>query len=55
MAENNYSVVTEVGTFGDLNIDDPSVSSVKKKNEDIDHLIAESIKENATNLAEYNK
>ena len=55
MADNNYSVVTEVGTFGDINIDDPTVSSVKKKNEDIEQLIAESVKENATNLSGCNK
>lgn len=56
MSENmNYdelSIVTEVGTFGSLNIDDPTVKKIKKKkNElgvemDIDEMIRESIEHN---------
>ena len=49
--ENNkeYSIVTEVGVFGDLNIEDPTAKTVKKKNDEssIDDLIADSIKANA--------
>jgi hypothetical protein len=55
MNKNNeeYSIITEVGTFGDLNIEDPTVKSIKKKNntnyteEEIDSLIKESISNNA--------
>lgn len=48
--DNNYSVVTEVGTFGDVNIKDPTVRNVEKEN-DMDELIKQSIKENSQNLA----
>ena len=56
MIKNNeeYSIITEVGTFGDLNIDDPTVKPIKKKNntnyteEEIESLIKESINNNAT-------
>lgn len=44
------SIVTEVGTFGDLDIEDPTVKKVKKSKKEIDELIQESIKENAANL-----
>ena len=49
-----FNIVTEVGVFGDLNIEDPTVKSVKKKNnnnyteEELDALIKESINSNAT-------
>lgn len=56
MSENmNYgdlSIVTEVGNFGALNIEDPTAKKVKKKkNElgvemDIDEMIRESIEHN---------
>ena len=48
-----FNIVTEVGVFGDLNIDDPTIKSVKKKNntnytdEEIETLIRESINNNA--------
>ena len=49
-----FNIVTEVGVFGDLNIDDPTVKSIKKKNntnyteDEINELIKESINTNAT-------
>ena len=46
--------VTEVGTFGDLNIDDPTVKKTKKKKEDLDVLIENAIAENASNLSVLN-
>lgn len=56
MYKNNeeYSIITEVGVFGDLNIEDPTVKNVKKKNntdyteEEIDALIKESINANGS-------
>lgn len=51
-----YNIVTEVGVFGDLNINDPTVQSVKKKNnedstdEEIQQMISESIQTNASAL-----
>ena len=46
------SVLTEVGVFGELDIDDPTAQQLKKKKqEDIDSLIQEAITENATNLS----
>lgn len=54
MAENEkveLSFVTEVGTFGELDIDDPTIKNAKKKkNDDIEAMIAEAITENATAL-----
>ena len=51
--EHDYSIVTEVGVFGDLNIDDPTVTPVRKKGstadcseQEIDALIQESIAQN---------
>lgn len=43
-------IVGEVGIFGELNIKDPTVTTVKKKRKDIDALIEEAIKENQENL-----
>ena len=48
--ENNLHIITEVGTFGDLNIKDPTKKKVKKNNEELDVLIEESIKNNLINL-----
>jgi len=45
------SFVTEVGTFGDLDINDPTIKNAKKKkNSDIEAMIAEAITENANAL-----
>ena len=54
MDNKEYSVVTEVGVFGDLNIEDPTAKKVKKKNDEqsIDDMIAESIKTNANLINE---
>lgn len=45
-------IITEVGTFGGLNIQDPTMTEIngkKKKpnSEDVDRMIAEAITENA--------
>lgn len=45
-------IVTEVGTFGGLNIEDPTMTEIngkkKKANaDDVDRIIAEAITENA--------
>lgn len=41
---NELNIVTEVGMFGELNIEeDPTSKKVKKKNEDLDALIEEAI------------
>ena len=41
---NELNIVTEVGMFGELNIEeDPTSKRVKKKNEDLDALIEEAI------------
>jgi hypothetical protein len=47
--EGELHIVTEVGVFGDLNINDPSKKKVQKQS-DMDAAIAEAIKENAQNL-----
>lgn len=50
MAEEKQVIITEVGAFGNLNIDDPTTTDVKKKknsSEDTDAMIAEAIAENA--------
>lgn len=45
------SFVTEVGVFGDLDINDPTIKNAKKKkNDNIEEMIAEAITENANNL-----
>jgi|HigsolmetaAR203D_1030402.scaffolds.fasta_scaffold01377_13 hypothetical protein len=46
-----FEIVTEVGVFGDLNIEDPTRKKVNKKNEDIDELIMESTQSNLKNLS----
>lgn len=47
----DMSVVTEIGTFGSLNIEDPTVKKVKEKkdmtDEEMEALIKESIQHNA--------
>ncbi len=52
MEENNdLSYVTEVGVFGSLDIDDPTVIEMKKKKKkEMDDLIQEAIEENKKNL-----
>lgn len=48
----DLSVVTEVGNFGSLNIEDPTAKKVKKRNNemgvdmDIDEMIRQSIEQN---------
>lgn len=46
--DNDLSILTEVGVFGELDIDDPTAKKVKRKNdeEDIDKLIESSIEQN---------
>lgn len=49
---NDMSVVTEIGVFGSLNIEDPTTKKVKKANanlsdEEMEQLIQESIQHNA--------
>jgi len=51
--DNNMHIVTEVGVFGDLNIEDPTAKKVKKKNEElseseVNQLIEESVQANAS-------
>lgn len=48
--DNDYSAVTEVGTFGDLNIKDPTEKDIKKKDKSVEELITESVQENKENL-----
>lgn len=50
----NLSIVTEVGVFGDLDIKDPTVKEIKKKNSnealseaELQEIIKESIQNNA--------
>jgi hypothetical protein len=54
MADNEkveLSFVTEVGVFGDLDINDPTIKNAKKKkNDNIEDMIAEAIIENANTL-----
>lgn len=54
MADNEkveLSFVTEVGVFGDLDINDPTIKNAKKKkNDNIEDMIAEAITENANTL-----
>lgn len=42
-----YNIVTEVGVFGDLNIEDPTSKKVKTEDE-LQELIKDSIEHNAT-------
>lgn len=52
MEKGKLSIVTEVGAFGSLNIDDPTVSEIKPKKKveetDIDKMVQEAITENAS-------
>lgn len=48
--EEELCCVTEVGTFGELDIEDPTVTKQKKKKSELDALIEASIVENASNL-----
>jgi hypothetical protein len=54
MADNEkveLSFVTEVGVFGDLDINDPTIKNAKKKKDvNIEDMIAEAITENANTL-----
>jgi len=43
-------VVTEVGTFGELNIDDPTKKKLKRKDEDIMSVIKEATEINLSNI-----
>ena len=57
MPKNNdfsdMSIVTEIGAFGSLNIDDPTVKKVKKKNgedvaeDEVSEMIKEAIESNS--------
>jgi len=52
MDDNKLNIITEVGVFGSLNIEDPTVSGVKKRKNDIteaelNELIQESIQNNS--------
>lgn len=46
--------VTEVGTFGSLNIDDPTVKDAKKKKQELEALIEAANAENLNNLTVIN-
>lgn len=41
-----YGIVTEVGTFGSLNIEDPTVTPIDPKNKSVNELIEEAIQQN---------
>jgi len=45
-------IVTEVGMFGDLDINDPTKKKVKKKKKSMEEEIQEAIEENLKNLTE---
>jgi hypothetical protein len=49
--ESDFNIVTEVGVFGDLNINDPTKKKIKQKDEDIDTLIKEAVEKNAHDLS----
>lgn len=52
MEENmEIGLVTEVGTFGELNMEDPTVINTKKKKTELEALIESSIDENLKNLS----
>jgi hypothetical protein len=51
MSNGEYSAVCEVGNYGDLNIEDPTVKKVKAKDENIEELIQQSIEENSKALS----
>lgn len=47
--DDNLNILTEVGVFGELDIDDPTAKKVKRKKdnmENIDKLIEEAIENN---------
>jgi hypothetical protein len=45
--ENEFSILTEVGVFGELNIKDPTKRKIKKDDtEDLEEMIQESIENN---------
>lgn len=46
---NELHVVTEVGTFGTLNIDDPTKKKVAKENANMEALIREANERNLRN------
>ena len=48
--DKEYAIITEVGTFGSLNINDPTVKTIKDNmtEEDMNQLIKESINSNAS-------
>lgn len=50
-SDKEYCVVTEVGVFGSLNIDDPTKKKIKNK-KNTEELINETIQENLKNLTE---
>ena len=47
--EQEVCIVTEVGTFGDLNIVDPTKKKVRKM-DDLEEIIREATEENSRNL-----
>lgn len=49
--DNGYEIVTEVGIFGSLNIEDPTVQPIKKKKKTIDEIILESTQVNLANFS----
>lgn len=51
MSKEELHVLTEVGVFGALNIEDPTKKRVLKESE-LQELISESVSENLNNLAE---
>ena len=48
--DNEQCIVTEIGTFGSLNIKDPTKKKVTKTDEELQVLIEESIKVNNEGL-----
>lgn len=51
MDDDKLYYVTEVGTFGDLDIDDPTAIELqKKKKKEMDELIKQAIENNKKNL-----
>ena len=50
MSNEELNIVTEVGVFGDLNIDDPTKKKVKKTDDEMDALIESAIASNVNNL-----
>lgn len=50
MKEKELSIVTEVGVFGELNIEDPTEKKIKKKS-DLEETISKCIEENLNKLS----